>query len=71
LRKEKKTPNPAPNCSKKPDVARKKKKNTNPDPNRRINQNNFVEKGSRLCEPGAVNFSAGWFAQGHTVRPLF
>lgn len=36
--------------------------------NWRINQRNFAKKTARrACEPGAVNFSAGWFAQGHTV----
>ena len=37
-------------------------------PNWRINQKHFVSKiGGRSCEPGAVNFSAGWLGQGHTV----
>jgi hypothetical protein len=37
-----------------------------PHSNWRVNEINFVEKG--VCEPGAVTFSGGWFAQGHTVR---
>lgn len=41
-----------------------------PRPNWRINQKNFVEK-SDECEPGTVTFSAGWFAQGHTVSTAF
>lgn len=37
--------------------------------NWRVLARNFVKKSQgRKCEPGAVNFSAGWFAQGHTVR---
>jgi hypothetical protein len=70
-RKAKISPNPAPNRTKKPDSSIKKRKKIKGDPSWRIYQTNFVEKGSRLCEPGAVNFSAGWFAQGHMVRMLF
>jgi hypothetical protein len=70
-RKIKKPPNPVPRRRKNPAVETKKKRKTNPDPNWRIQENNFVEKGTRLCEPGAVNFSAGWFAQGHAVRISF
>ena len=41
-------------------------------PNWRIHQKNFVKKSSRnICEPGAVNFSSGWFGQGHTVSVEF
>jgi hypothetical protein len=37
-------------------------------PNWRINAKNFFRKSLRhRCEPGAVNFSAGWLGQGHTV----
>ena len=38
-------------------------------PNWRTHKKNFVTSmASRICEPGAVTFSAGWFAQGHTVQ---
>jgi hypothetical protein len=38
-------------------------------PNWRIHKKNFVTSmASRVCEPGAVTFSAGWFAQAHTVQ---
>ena len=41
-------------------------------PNWRIHEKNFVGKSDRhVCEPGAVTFSAGWFAQGHVVRNSF
>jgi hypothetical protein len=41
-------------------------------PNWRINDDNFVEKSpEHICEPGAVNFSSGWFGQGHVVSDSF
>lgn len=41
-------------------------------PNWRINEDNFVEKSAEhMCEPGAVNFSSGWFGQGHVVSQSF
>jgi hypothetical protein len=47
----------------------KVKKSDKPEPNWLINKGNFVQKSyRRLMEPGAINFSAGWFAQGHTVN---
>jgi hypothetical protein len=38
-------------------------------PNWRVNKKNFVSlrHGCRSLEPGAITFSAGWFAQGHEV----
>jgi hypothetical protein len=37
-------------------------------PNWRINKKNIVgESNSQLLEGGSVNFSAGWFGQGHSV----
>jgi hypothetical protein len=46
----------------------KREKPPKTSPNWRINYKNFVKKSSRhMCEPGAVNFSAGWLGQGHTV----
>jgi hypothetical protein len=37
-------------------------------PNWRTHDVNFVTKSSRdTIEPGAINFSAGWFGQGHEV----
>lgn len=39
-----------------------------PAPNWRINHRNFIRKTKKhKLEPGAVNFSAGWLGQGHTV----
>lgn len=38
---------------------------------RTTHRNFFRKTAQRTCQPGAVNFSAGWFAQGHTVRLLF
>jgi hypothetical protein len=36
--------------------------------NWRINERNFIRKtAQQVLEPGAVNFSAGWLGQGHTV----
>lgn len=36
--------------------------------NWRMNRGNFVPKNSQqFCESGVINFSAGWFAQGHEV----
>ena len=41
-------------------------------PNWRVHEQNFARKTSkRICEPGSVNFSAGWFAQGHAVSLKF
>jgi hypothetical protein len=43
-----------------------------PAPNWRIRRTNFVRKTARrICEPGSVTFSAGWFGQGHAVRHQF
>jgi hypothetical protein len=43
-----------------------------PLPNWRIHNKNFIKKSSRhICEPGTVNFSAGWLGQGHTVSVVF
>jgi hypothetical protein len=37
-------------------------------PNWRVDRRNFVTKTKKhKLEPGAVNFSAGWLGQGHTV----
>jgi hypothetical protein len=45
-----------------------KKKLNAGNPNWRTYNQNFTRKGpSKYCEPGAVVFSAGWFAQGHAV----
>lgn len=36
--------------------------------NWRIRKHNFMEPNSQqFCEPGAINFSAGWFGQAHDV----
>jgi len=41
-------------------------------PNWRTHDINFIKKGSiNTIEPGAINFSAGWLGQGHTVRFIF
>jgi hypothetical protein len=40
-----------------------------PAPNWRVKDSNFMKK--NLLEPGAVTFSAGWFAQGHVVGLKF
>lgn len=46
----------------------KKEKPKKPAPNWRIHHRNFVRKSHRHhCEPGAVNFSSGWFGLGHEV----
>jgi hypothetical protein len=46
----------------------KKKTHETKDPNWRINRKNFVKKNTqRICEPGAINFSAGWFGLAHEV----
>ena len=43
-----------------------------PAPNWRIRRSNFVGKTTkRICEPGSVTFSAGWFGQGHEVSRQF
>ena len=35
-------------------------------PNWRVNQKNFLPENFRqICQPGTINFSAGWFGQGH------
>jgi hypothetical protein len=45
-----------------------KKKKNGGIPNWRVNHRNFTRKGPYgYCAAGAVVFSAGWFAQGHTV----
>jgi hypothetical protein len=39
-------------------------------PNWRIRNGHFSKgNGDQACEPGAINFSAGWFGQGHEVSP--
>ena len=41
-------------------------------PNWRVKEGNFVKQTTgRLCERGAINLSAGWFAQGHDVSLIF
>jgi len=43
-----------------------------PKPNWRTHDVNFLDDSSRdTLEPGAVNFSAGWLGQGHTVSFIF
>ena len=43
-----------------------------PKPNWRTHDINFLDDSSRdTLEPGAVNFSAGWLGQGHTVSFIF
>jgi hypothetical protein len=50
----------------------KEEKSMKPSPNWRINNKNFLKKNSmQELEPGAVNFSAGWLGQGHTVWVIF
>ena len=41
-------------------------------PNWRVDEDHFVTDISMDgIEPGAINFSAGWFSVGHEVRTLF
>jgi len=41
-------------------------------PNWRVDKKNFVaNKTGQICQPGAINFSAGWFGQGHDVSLRF
>jgi hypothetical protein len=52
--------------------SRREKQPEKPDPSWRTNGKHFIEKSDRhVCEPGAVNFSAGWFGLGHAVGIYF